>query len=572
MSPVYAAFDLPAAPPDRLRRTRGRFLRPPETVLRAATPAEVPDVVAAAEAAALSGRWVLGGLGYEASGAWDPAQHALRGTGPLAHFEIYAEPPEQWPEEPAPVPPLDWRPDPFLAGGLSAEAGVADVVEHIGAGDCYQVNLTGRWRAVVAEVDLWAYFEALAAAQPGGYAVFSAAAGVASVSPELFFARRGDALVTQPMKGTAPADADPAVLAAPKERAENLMIVDLLRNDLSRVCVPGTVNVDRLFEVHRLPTVWQLTSTISGRTLPGAGLAEVFAALFPCGSVTGAPKLAAMDVIAALEASPRGWYCGALGLISPDGDATFNVPIRTVAAEAGGLVCGIGSGVVADSDPSAEVAEWRAKAAFLGGVPLRALETMLMVDGILPRREAHLARLAATCAAHRLPLDLAEVEAALDATATAHPSGRLRVRLLAGAGAPEVQVRDAPAEGAPVRLRPAAESLDADGPLGPVIRHKTTHRAHYDRLRRSAPQVDDVICHNSRGELTECTFGNLAVRIGGEWLTPPESAGLLPGTFRADLLAQGRLREHPLLLADLTRAEELAFLNAVRGWCPARLA
>ncbi len=571
MSRVYAAFDLPAEPPGRERRTRGQFRDPPAAVLRAATPRDVPGVVAAAEAAALAGRWVLGGLTYEASGAWDAAQHALRGTGPVAHFEVYDVPPSKWPQDPAGPVAFDWRPEPRLAGGLDPERGVARVVGHIGAGDCYQVNLTTRWRASVPDVDLWAYFRALTAAQPGGYAVFSAAAGVASVSPELFFARRGDVVVTQPMKGTAPADADPAALATPKERAENLMIVDLLRNDLSRVCLPGTVGVDRLFELHRLPTVWQLTSTVSGRTPPGTALAGVFAALFPCGSVTGAPKLAAMDVIAGLEASPRGWYCGALGLITPGGDATFNVPIRTVTADATGLVCGIGSGVVADSEPSAEVAEWHAKAAFLGGVPLRGLETMLLADGTLARRPAHLARLAATCAAHRLPLDHAQVGAALDVACASHPSGRFRVRLLAGGGPPEVQVSDAPAEGVPVRLRPAAEPLDADGPLGPVIRHKTTHRAHYDRLRRAAPDADDVICHNSRGELTECTFGNLALRIGGEWLTPPESAGLLPGTRRAELLAEGRLREQRLLLSDLPRAEEVAFFNALRGWCPAHV-
>ncbi len=163
------------------------------------------------------------------------------------------------------------------------------------------------------------------------------------------------------------------------------------------------------------------------------------------------------------------------------------------------------------------------------------------------------------------------MEAALDAVGAAQASGRFRVRVLAGGGAPMVEVSDAPPQGAPVSLRPATEALDADGPLGPVIRHKTTHRAHYNGLRAAAPEADDVICHNSRGELTECTFGNLALRIGGEWLTPPASSGLLPGTFRAELLAQGRLREHPLVVADLALAEEVAFLNALRGWCPARI-
>ncbi len=567
---TWAAFDIPARPPDRDERLRGRFLQPLATVLRAASTAEVPDVVAAAEAAAVAGSWVVGGLTYGASGAWDAAKRARADGAPAAHFEVYSDPPEPWPDDPSPLPALDWRPDALLAGGRSATAAIGRVLDHIGAGDCYQVNLTTRWRTAAPGIDLFGYFAALASAQPGGYAVFSASAGVASVSPELFFSRHADALVTQPMKGTAAAGADPAVLASPKERAENLMIVDLLRNDLGRVCRTGTVSVDRLFELHRLPTVWQLTSTVSGRLADRTPLADVFAALFPCASVTGAPKLAAMGMIAELEASSRRWYCGALGVIRPGGEATFNVPIRTVEQLGDQLVCGIGSGIVADSDAAAEVAEWHAKAAFLGGTPLRALETMLLADGTIVRRDTHLARLARTCAAHDLDLSSAEVERLLDDVCAARPSGRHRVRLVAGGGAPSVEVGPAPEPGTPLRLLLASVPLDADDLLGPVIRHKTTHRAHYDRLRSGArPGVDDVICHNSLGELTECTFGNIALLLDGEWITPPEDAGLLPGTLRAELLAQGRLRERRLAVTDLSRAEGVAFLNSLRGWCPA---
>lgn len=568
---VWAAFDVPARPPEREPRLRGRFLQPP-AVLRAASPAEVPDVVAAAEAAARDGNWVLGGLSYAAAGAWDQAQRALRDTTPCAHFEVYAEPPQQWRAVPAGLPALDWRAETGLAGGRSDEAAIAAVGEHIAAGDCYQVNLTTRWRTIAPDLELYDYFRGLAAAQPGGYALYSATAGVASVSPELFFDFRDGRVVTQPMKGTAPADADPARLTTAKERAENLMIVDLLRNDLGRVCIPGTVTVERLFEVHRLPTVWQLTSTITGRTPPGISLAEVFAALFPCGSVTGAPKLAAMAVIADSEAGPRGWYCGALGLIRPGGAATFNVPIRTVTSTPDGLVCGIGSGIVADSDPAAEVAEWRAKSAFLGGTELRALETMLLADGRFARLDAHLARLSRTCAAFGLTLDAAGVATELRQLAAVHPSGRFRVRLVAGGGRPELEVSPAPTSAQPVVLALAAEPLDGAGWLEPVIRHKTTQRAHYRRLLDAAgPDVFDVICHNSGGELTECTTGNLAVRLDGDWLTPPESSGLLPGVLRAELLAVGRLRERRLTIADLDRSEGLAFLNSLRGWCPATL-
>ena len=346
------------------------------------------------------------------------------------------------------------------------------------------------------------------------------------------------------------------------------MFVDLLRNDLGRVCDPGTVIVERLFELHRLPTVWQLTSTVTGRPRHGATLADMFAALFPCGSVTGAPKLAAMTVITELEAGPRGWYCGAFGVIRPGGTATFNVPIRTVTSADNLLTCGIGSGIVADSDAAAEVAEWQAKARFLGAEPLRALETMLAVDGRVRRLEAHLRRLTECCADLRLPLDLDGVRAALQqATPT---SGRHRLRLVAGDGPPVVEVTAAPPDGVPVTLQLAAEPLDV-ARLAPVIRNKTTHRAHYQRLRDLAsPGVFDVICHTGT-QVTECCLGNLAVKREGQWSTPPATAGLLPGTLRAELLASGQIQERVVTLADLAAADGLAFLNGVRGWCPATL-
>jgi para-aminobenzoate synthetase/4-amino-4-deoxychorismate lyase len=568
---TWAAFDFPEDPPDRRRRLRGRFLRPPDLVLRAAAPADVPEVVAQAEAEARAGRWVLGGLGYGAAGAWDAGQAALRDSTPCAHFEVFDGQPDPWPDEPADLPALDWRRHPDESG-TAAEGAIGRVLDHIAAGDCYQVNLTGRWWAGSPESTLHEYFLGLAAAQPGGYALFSETAGVASVSPELFLHWQDGRLVPQPMKGTAAADAGPAALASAKERAENLMIVDLLRNDLGRVCRTGSVSVERLFEVHRLPTVWQLTSTVAGRTDPGVRLGEVLAALFPCGSVTGAPKLAAMTLIARLEDSARGWYCGALGLLRPGGTATFNVPIRTVVRGRDGWTFGTGSGIVADSDPVAEVAEWRAKTAVLGGVPLRALETMLLIEGRVRSLEAHLARLAATCAAHGLALDAPEARDAVLRAASALRTGRHRLRLVAGGGPVEVVGSAAPVQGGPVTLRLAPEPLDAEGPLGPVIRHKTTHRAHYRRRRASVgAAVDDAICQNSRGELTECTTGNLAVRLDGEWFTPPVSAGLLPGVFRAEALAAGRIAERTLTVDDLRRADDLALLNSLRGWCPARL-
>jgi para-aminobenzoate synthetase/4-amino-4-deoxychorismate lyase len=569
---VRAAFDVPLDPRDRSERLRGLFRGPPDRVLRADSPAGVPAVVAAARDAAAAGSWVVGGLAYEAGGVWEPAQATLPPVTPLAWFEVFGREPEPWPAHPGADPGTD-GPGWFPSGGFRAagpEAAVAAVQGHIAAGDCYQVNLTGR---VTARADgpLWHLANRLDAAQPGGYTVFLAEPGIASVSPELFFQRRADGTVlTQPMKGTAPADA-PGRLAEPKERAENLMIVDLLRNDLGRVCVPGTVGVPALFELVRLPTLWQLVSTVSGRLRPGLGLVEVLAALFPCGSVTGAPRIRAMAVIAELEATARGWYCGTLMVLRPGGEAIASVAIRTVEQRGDWWHCGVGSGVVADSVPAAELAEWRAKARFLGGPATEALETLLLVDGGFPRGPAHLARLARCSDDLGLGVDPAAVRDELARVAHAHPTGRHRVRLVASAAGARAEVAPLPSEVLPLVLAVAAEPLAVDV-LGPVIAHKTTRREHYDRLLAQAPPgVFDVICHDPDGRLTECTRGNLALEIDGRWLTPSAGAGLLPGTLRAELLAAGTLEEAELWLADLDRASGLAFLNGTRGWCPAVL-
>ena len=569
----HAAFDFALDPRNRTARLRGAFLTAPVAVLRTADLAQAPSVVAAAEAAARAGNWVVGGLSYEAGGAWEPSQHTRATASDLARFEVFAGEPKEWPHAAAPDDPA-WFPSGRFGERRPASA-IEAVQAHIAAGDCYQVNLTSRFRTrVPVEFDLYGWFRTLAARQPGGYAVFLRGAGVASVSPELFFHAHPDGrLVTQPMKGTAEAGAPPERLREnPKDRAENLMIVDLLRNDLGRVCRPGTVRVEALFELLELPTVWQLVSTVSGERRPGAGLAEVFGALFPCGSVTGAPKIRAMQLIAELEGQPRGWYCGALGVIRPGGEAIFNVPIRTVEQRGDLLECGVGSGIVADSDPPAELAEWRAKARFLGGEPFAALETLLLVDGDYPRLNGHLSRLARADAALGLGIELEEVSRLLDRVREnlEGQSGDLRLRLIARAGEARITTTPVGDFPVPIPLALAAEPLDVDA-LRPVIVHKTTWRSHYDGLRAQRPEgAFDVICH-SGGLITEATLGNLAFHLDGRWVTPPASLGLLPGVEREARLPDGTLVEAQVRVDDLPRASEFAFLNAVRGWVPAVL-
>lgn len=582
---LHAAFDFPRHPLAREdgERLRGCWGQPPARWLRAGRLDEVVGVIAEAEAAARAGAWVLGGLRYEAAAAFDKALATHPASEPLVEFAVYDTAPEPWPELPlAHTGLLGWQdaePD--------ATAAIERIRAYIRDGDCYQVNLTTRLRAAAGALDPEQLFLALHASQPGGFSLFLREAGAASVSPELFFdwrpvpgAKASWLLAAQPMKGTAPRGRDRVddeaaqahLRTSEKERAENLMIVDLLRNDLSRVAQLGTVRVPRLFELHALPTVWQMTSTVTAVSRGGLTLADAFAALFPCGSVTGAPKIRAMQIIRELEPKARGWYCGALGLIQPGGVATFNVPIRTVDFHGDALTCGIGSAITLDSEPTAEIAEWRAKSRFLARAeaPVEALETLRLEAGVALRGEAHLARMQRTARHFGLRFSLAEARAHLKAVAEAHAQGSWRLRLTCDAEGRVAHTLTAFTPTAePVRLALADRPIPTRGPRAEYLAHKTTRRELY-ALAKPA-EAFDLILWNEAGELTECSFGNLALQLDGRWLTPPLAAGLLPGVLRAELLAQGRVQEARLTRDDLARASGLAFFNSLRGWLPAQL-
>jgi para-aminobenzoate synthetase/4-amino-4-deoxychorismate lyase len=582
---LHAAFDFPRHPLAREdgERLRGCWSTPPSRWLRATRLGEVRAVIAEAEAAARAGAWVLGGLRYEAAAAFDPVLATHAATAPLAEFAVYDQAPEPWPE----LPPVhsgflgwqDTEPD--------ATSAIERIRDYIRDGDCYQVNLTTRLRALAGGLDPEQLFLALHDSQPGGFSLFLREAGAASVSPELFFdwrpvpgAKASWLLAAQPMKGTAPRGRDRVddeaaqqhLRTSEKERAENLMIVDLLRNDLSRVAQLGTVRVPRLFELHALPTVWQMTSTVTAVSRAGLTLAEAFAALFPCGSVTGAPKIRSMQIIRELEPTARGWYCGALGLIQPGGVATFNVPIRTVEFHAGALACGLGSAITLDSEPAAEIAEWRAKSRFLARAeaPVEALETLRLEAGMAVRGDAHLARMQRTARHFGLRFSMAEARGYLKDVAAAHPEGSWRLRLTCDAeGRFAHTLTPFTPTAEPVRLALADRPIATLGPGAEFLAHKTTRREAYAFDKPA--EAFDVILWNEAGELTECSFGNLALQIDGQWLTPPLAAGLLPGVMRAELLAQGRIREATLTRADLACAEGIAFFNSLRGWLNARL-
>jgi para-aminobenzoate synthetase/4-amino-4-deoxychorismate lyase len=564
----------------------------PRERLRAMTLAEVAPLLDRVQARAQAGAWCVGYLCYEAAAAFDAAfeTHAPSDPArPLASFAVYDAPLPDAPSfESAEAARVRWSDGPRRD---AFDATIAEILRAIADGQAYQVNTTAPLLGTL-QGDARGLFAALRRAQPNAYAAYldlgdatGAEDRILSVSPELFFDWRGGRLLARPMKGTAPRGATPAedaaqsafLRAAAKERAENLMIVDLLRNDLSRIAESHSVRVPRLFHTEAWPTVWQMSSDVVATTRPGTSLRDVFAALFPCGSITGAPKVQAMRLIKRLEAAPRGVYCGAVGLVQPGGAATFNVPIRTLAlrGDAAGVQvrCGIGSGITADATAAGEWAEWRHKRGFVdrASQAFELLETLRLEEGVLVDVEAHLARMAGAAShfAFAAPLDSARV--ALAGLRAAHPAGRWRVRLLADrAGVARAQAFALDPAPARVQVQLAAGPLV--GSEGEFVRFKTTHRAHYDAFAPADERVFDTLLWNERGELTEFTRGNLALRLSGRWLTPSARSGLLPGIARAHLLADGTIAEASLTRTDLARAEAIAFFNSLRGWILAELA
>lgn len=566
-----------AAPDGAAGALRAAFGKP-RCVLAAHSVAEVRPLLDAVEQHAQAGRWCVGYVRYEAAPAFDAALQVHAADGPLAWFGVH-DAPLPWPQEQLPAATLAGLQPPDRA---AFNAALAQIHAAIAAGEVYQVNHTARLEGKLESGSAQALFHALQRAQPGGYAAYIDADSeqVLSVSPELFFDWTQSRLLTRPMKGTAPRGSTPqedaaraqALQTSAKERAENVMVVDMLRNDVSRVALPHSVRVPRLFHLEALPSVWQMTSDVTATTRPGTTLADVFAALFPCGSVTGAPKVRAMQLIRALEGGPRGVYCGAVGVVRPGGDATFNVAIRTVTLQGGQVACGIGSGITADALSHAEWREWRHKRAFLerASAPFALLETLALVDGVCRDAPLHLARMAGAAAHFGYPWNDGIALQAVHDVQHSHPSGHWRVRLLLQPdGSAQAQAHALPATLEPVRLQLAGQAFEmADSEF---TRFKTTRRAHYDAVAPTDTTIFDTLLWNDKREITECTRGNIALLLDGQWVTPPLHCGLLPGVGRAKALEAGRLQENVVMLDDLPRVAALAFVNSLRGWLPATL-
>lgn len=572
---------------------RARLFRDPVGTLVATTAAEIPALLDAIEAAQARGLHAAGYLAYEAgkglAPAWRGAADGGAGDTPLGWFGLF-EGVERFDNDAVagllPDPAGAWvgRPIPRVARA-DYLAAVEAVLAYIRAGDIYQANLTFRADVPVLGNPLAVYARLRRTARAGyGGFIWTGAQAIASLSPELFFALRDGQVMARPMKGTAARLADPEadVAAArtlaedPKQRAENLMIVDLIRNDLSRVAVPGSVAVPDLFRVESFPTIHQLVSDVSARLPEGTGAVDVLRAAFPCGSITGAPKVRAMEIIDELEEGARGLYTGSIGFIEPGGDAAFNVAIRTLMLPQSGLrdgppcaTLGLGSGIVADSEPAEEWRECLAKGEFVGaaGESFDLIETMFFdpVEGV-QRLEGHLARMKASAQMLGFTFDRHGARNSLQsATFRLRSAARVRMRL-APSGALAVEVSPLPRLAelpVQVAVRPAPMAADDFR-----LTHKTSLRAAYDSARHESGAAE-VVFVDEPGFVTEGSWSNVFVERGGQLLTPPLALGLLPGVLRAELIDKGRAVESHLRLADLESGFFIG--NSLRGLVPARL-
>lgn len=556
----------------------------PLQVCQALSLAEVIPALETVEKFTEQGCYAAGFVTYEAAPAFDPALvvHSGRSADlPLVWFGIYRSPEILRSQK---IADTDCRLSPDWQPSISERRyrdAITKIREFIASGETYQVNFTLRFRADIEDSG-WDLFQRMMTAQRVPYGAFLNLGmdAICSASPELFFRLKGDVIECRPMKGTARRGVrreDDLILrealrTSVKDRAENVMIVDMVRNDLGRIAEPGSVEVPSLFDIETYDTVHQMTSTVTARTQ--ASIPDILKALFPCASITGAPKIRTSQLIADLEDSPRGIYCGAIGVIEPKRHAQFNVAIRTVAIDRQQWRAeyGVGGGIVWDSDPVKEYDEVLAKSAVIveRRPEFRLLETILWKpESGYFLFERHLKRMRESALYFGYGFDPERMSAALSAFALTLRDEPMVVRVLLS------QDGTLSIESSPLSERPPIRRVMlAEKPVNmkdPFLYHKTTHRAAYEEARASRPRADDVILWNERGEVTESTMANIVLRVGSDWVTPPVECGLLPGTFREHLLESGELHEGVISVEQLRESNDIRLINSVRGWVAATL-
>jgi para-aminobenzoate synthetase/4-amino-4-deoxychorismate lyase len=576
----------------------------PQRVIQANALAEVLPALREIEDLTQRGHWHAAGfLSYEAAPAFDQAHQTHPKTDfPLLWFGLYPAPRVITLPEPASTKPaLTWLP---TVDRDTYNAAIAQIKDDIAEGQTYQVNYTMRLQADFS-ADPWNFFLHLARTQNHHAAYLDTGRyAIASASPELFFQLDGETITGRPMKGTVKRgrttleDKEQAewLRSSEKNRAENVMIVDMIRNDLGRIARIGSVQVPELFTVEKYPTLWQMTSTVTAKT--DASLTQIFSALFPCASITGAPKVRTMQIISELETTPRNIYTGSIGYIAPNRKATFSVAIRTalIDREAQTAEYGVGGGIVWDSTSTDEYAEALLKARVLTDETpqFSLLETMLWTphEGFF-LREKHVERLldsaayfdflvAPRCSSglndtegvhlhlaqvqvSRLPVSKVILESYLNEISSQFTSPQ-RVRILLDKNGElnfEAKSLQLSEDHPPMKVCLAKEPIHSRNVF---LYHKTTNRGVYESARKDFPEHDDVLLYNEHSELTEFTIGNLVVELNGKLFTPPLACGLLAGTFRAHLLETGQVAERAIRKEELKDCENIFLVNSVRRW------
>lgn len=558
----------------RVKEAWWEFTDPTEVLAASCIEEVLPQLQKAAE----SGSYAVGYVAYEAAGAFDPAlkTHASEDL-PYLYFALFDAPKIH-----EALPPSDqaWQIESLAA--LQDESNfitnITKIKEHIAQGATYQVNYTyplkGRFKG-----EAYALFTSLIEAQEAPHAAYIQTKdwSIVSASLELFFTLEEGVLTSRPMKGTAARgmyealdQKQAATLgASEKNRAENIMIVDMIRNDMGRIAQPGTVQTTQTYALERYATLWQMTSTIQSRV--SCGVVDVFRALFPCASITGAPKVKTMEIIHALEQQPRSVYTGSVGYMTPQGDAAFNVAIRTALIQQANsaLTYGVGSGIVWDSEPILEYAETQIKASLLTTPEpsFSVLESLLWTPSdACALQEMHMARMAQSAAYFDIHFDHKKAQRLIAEVSGDVP---LKVRLLLHKNG-QLEV-----ESAPLRSRSSASVLQVKLAQEPVnsadrfLYHKTTYRQVYAAAEAERVDCDEVILWNRKGEVTEGTIFNVAIEHEGRWITPPISCGLLGGVGRQLALQEGRLQEAVITRELFLKAERIKLINSVRGWCDA---
>ncbi|NMD70385.1 aminodeoxychorismate synthase component I [Bacillus sp. DNRA2] len=553
----------------------------PVYIFEAYTVDEVIPCLNSVQAEVEKGYYAAGFLSYESAPAFQQGMKVKAGHKmPLLWFGIYDEPIKDTVKSHGSYTLSHWK---STVSKEEYHYSIQAIKNAIEQGETYQTNFTIRLEADFAGDDL-AFYEKLKHGQASNYSAYLNIGKykILSASPELFFHLNGNMITTRPMKGTIQRgytlEQDElnsnTLFHSKKNRAENVMIVDLLRNDLGMVAETGSVNVSKLFEIEKYPTLHQMTSTICATVAENRGLIDIFKAIFPCGSITGAPKLTTMAIISELETSPREVYCGAIGYLTPEKEAIFNVPIRTVIIdeENSKAVYGVGGGITWDSTTTGEYEEILTKARFLKEHPPQfdLLESLLLEDGEYFLLDQHLRRLGDSATYFSYTFINNDVKQGLISCARKHPIGKFKVRLLLSkSGGFKIETEKIKPISTPIKIVLAMQPIERSQHF---LYHKTTYRDIYTNFQRLKPQhAFDVLLWNEADELTEFTNGNIVVELGGKLWTPPVESGLLGGTFRNTLVQSGKIHEKVIYKNELINATTIWFINSVRKWLEVEL-